>query len=112
MKVFEYMIPSFKNFPYTKSYLELIGEHLPDLLLPQHVEALLQHLPLVADVSFDWLEGHAEVETAFLDVAAHPVQLGVGELIFGVLQQGEGNPIAKQLFPKKLDSRLLHIFSK
>lgn len=51
------------------------------------METLLQHLPLVADISGDGLERHAEVQSPVLDVAADPVQLGVGEFIFGVLLQ-------------------------
>lgn len=70
-------------------YLEFIGQHFLQLLLAEHVETLLQHLPPVTDVSGDGLERQAEVKPPVLDVAADPVQLGVGELIFGVLLQGK-----------------------
>lgn len=70
-------------------HLELIGQHLLQLLLSQHAEALLQHLPLVAGVSRDGLEGQAEVQTSFLDVTADPVQIRVSQIIFGVLEEND-----------------------
>lgn len=50
------------------------------------METLLQHLPLVTDISGDGLEWQAEVKSPVLNVAANPVQLWVSEFIFGVLR--------------------------
>lgn len=68
-----------------KCHLEFIRQHLPQLPLPQHTETLLQHLPLVSDISSDGLEWQAEVQSPFLNVTANPVQLWVSELILGLL---------------------------
>lgn len=64
-----------------ESHLQLIRQHFPQLPLPQHMEALVQHLPFVLQVSPDGLEGQAQVQAAVLDVAADSVQLRVGQVI-------------------------------
>lgn len=53
------------------------------------METLLQHLPLVSDVSGDGLEWQTEVKSPVLDVTTNPVQLWVSEFIFGVLLWGK-----------------------
>lgn len=95
-------------------YLEFIGQHFLQLLLTEHVETLLQHLPPVTHVSGDGLEWQAEVKPPLLDVAADPVQLGVGELIFGVLLQGNQRVTQRLWLEKKnicKPLRVLEVFS-
>lgn len=67
------------------SYLQFIRQHLPQLFLAQHVETLLQHLPLVTDICCDGLKRQAEVKSPIFNVTANPVQLWVSEFIFGLL---------------------------
>lgn len=74
----------------SRTHLQFIRQHFPQLLLPQHVEALVQHLPLVPHVGPDGPEGQAEVQAAVLDVAADSVQLWVGEVKRGGLFGDEG----------------------
>lgn len=70
---------------FRQSHLQFIRQHFPQLLLTQHVETLVQHLPFILHISANGLEGQAEVETAVLDVTADSVQLWVSEVICGGL---------------------------
>lgn len=82
----------------SKTHLQFIRQHFPQLLLPQHVEALVQHLPLVLHVGPDGPEGQAEVQASVLDVAADSVQLWVGEVKGGGLFGDKGQRWTSAVF--------------